>query len=66
MQAFLRRSVFALMYKEKCKWCEKDRTDGITGHGKLHVPAATRLRGAAVFRAGQRVNAALDGVWISE
>jgi len=54
------------MYKEKCKWCEKDRTDGITGHGKLHVPAATRLRGAAVFRAGQRVNAALDGVWISE
>ncbi len=29
MRAFLRRSVFALMYKEKCKWCENDRTDGI-------------------------------------
>ena len=29
MQALPRRSVFALMYKEKCKWCENDRTDGI-------------------------------------
>ena len=66
MQAKPRRSVFALKYKEKCKWCEKDRTDGITGHGKLHAPAGSRLRGAAVFRAGQRGNAALDGVWISE
>lgn len=36
MQAFLRRSVFTLMYKEKCKWCEKDRTDGISGYARLH------------------------------
>lgn len=36
MQAFLRRSVFTLMYKEKCKWCEKDRPDGISGYAKLH------------------------------
>lgn len=28
MQALPRRSVFALMYKEKCKWCENDRTNG--------------------------------------
>ena len=27
MRAFLRRSVLALMYKEKCKWCEKDSSD---------------------------------------
>lgn len=26
MQALPRRSVFALRYKEKCKWCENDRT----------------------------------------
>lgn len=28
MQALPWRSVFTLMYKEKCKWCENDRTDG--------------------------------------
>ncbi len=37
MQALPRRSVFALRYKEKCKWCENDRTDGIK---RCHVTMA--------------------------
>lgn len=31
MQAKPRRSVFALKYKEKCKWCENDRTNEFHG-----------------------------------
>lgn len=37
MLALPRRSVFALRYKEKCKWCENDRTDGIM---QCHVTMA--------------------------
>ena len=53
MRALLRRSVFTLMYKEKCKWCENDRLDGFFYYGKSYktlIFISTILYGKMVRR----------------
>lgn len=70
MQALLRRSVFALMYKEKCKWCENDSSNeilyGRASRSAEEIRKAFLRTAQAEYLECALTGAQADGIRISE